>query len=221
MTPVRALAAGALLALAACTVGPDHRQPQVDEITPAGWRWKIAGPSDAAPKGEWWKIFGDPVLDALETQALAASPGLRAAVARVDQARASARLARAQFFPEVTLDPSARRERTSGNLPTPIPARIPAATFNSFSLPLDLTYEIDLWGRVRRSLESARASAQASVADHENVKLTLTADVAINYFLLRALDAEIAALRRVTASSIRSSTSGRSRCLRWSCSRSA
>jgi len=186
--------------LAACTVGPDYRKPDVSELVPAEWRWKPAKSNDAAPKGEWWRAFGDPVLDELEATALAGSPTLRAAVARVDEARAVARIARAEFFPQVTLDPSAKRERTSGNLPTPIPFRVPAANLSTFSLPLDLSYEIDLWGRVRRSLESARAQAEASVSDHQNVLLTLTADVAINYFLVRTLDAEITALRRTVDS---------------------
>ena len=186
--------------LAACTVGPDYRKPDVSELVPAEWRWKPAKSNDAAPKGEWWRAFGDPVLDELEATALAGSPTLRAAVARVDEARAVARIARAEFFPQVTLDPSAKRERTSGNLPTPIPFRVPAANLSTFSLPLDLSYEIDLWGRVRRSLESARAQAEASLSDHQNVLLTLTADVAINYFLVRTLDAEITALRRTVDS---------------------
>ena len=186
--------------LAACTVGPDYRKPDVSELVPAEWRWKPAKSNDTAPKGEWWKAFGDPVLDELEATALAGSPTLRAAVARVDEARAVARIARAEFFPQVTLDPSAKRERTTGNLPTPIPFRVPAANLSTFNLPLDLSYEIDLWGRVRRSLESARAQAEASVSDHQNVLLTLTADVAINYFLVRTLDAEITALRRTVDS---------------------
>ena len=110
-----------------------------------------ANAQDAVPKGEWWKAFGDPVLDNLEATAIAGSPTLRAAVARVDEARATARLARSQFYPQLTLDPTAKRERTSGNLPTPIPFPVPAANIDTFSLPLDLSYEIDLWGRVRRS----------------------------------------------------------------------
>ena len=186
--------------LAACVVGPDYRKPDVSDLVPTEWGWKHARAQDATPKGEWWKAFGDPVLDSLEASALAGSPTLRAAVARVDEARAVARLAHAQFFPDVTLDAVAKRERTSGNLPTPIPIRIPSATLNTFSVPFDLSYEIDLWGRVRRSFESARAQAEASVSDYQNVLLTLTADVAVNYFLVRAFDAEIAALWRTVGS---------------------
>jgi multidrug efflux system outer membrane protein len=194
------LAMTLLVVQSACTVGPDYRKPDVSDIVPNDWHWKPANAQDAVPKGEWWKAFGDPVLDRLEAAAVAGNPTLRGAVARVDEARATARLARSQFYPQVTLDPSAKRERTSGNLPTPIPFPVPAANLDTFSVPLDLSYEIDLWGRVRRSLESARAQAEASVSDQQNVLLTLTADVAINYFMLRTLDAEIGALRRTLVS---------------------
>jgi multidrug efflux system outer membrane protein len=189
-----------LMVLAACTAGPDYRKPDVHELVPAQWKWKPANASDAVPRGEWWKVFGDPTLDALEAGALAGSPTLRAAVARVDEARAVAGIARAAFFPQVTLDAAAKRERTSGNPPTPIPFPVPAATIDTFSLPIDFSYEIDLWGRVRRSLESARAQAEASAADEQSVLLTLTADVAVDYFIVRTLDAEIAALTRTVDS---------------------
>jgi multidrug efflux system outer membrane protein len=190
----------ALILLTACTVGPDYRKPDVHELVPSAWKWKVANANDSAPRGEWWKLFGDSTLDALEASALAGSPTLRAAVARVDEARAVAGLARAAFFPQITLDASAKRERTSGNPPTPIPFPVPAANINTFSLPVDFSYEIDLWGRVKRSFESARAQAEASVSDHESVMLTLTSDVAINYFIVRTLDAEIATLRRTVES---------------------
>jgi multidrug efflux system outer membrane protein len=169
----------------------------VADITPADWRWKIAEPRDAAPKGEWWRVFKDPVLEELESSAVAANQDLRAAVARVDNARAAARISRSELFPEVSLDPMMKRERTSGNLPTPIPIpNIPSSYVSTFSVPLDLSYELDLWGRVRRSFEAAQEDARASVADYRNVLLTLTADVAVDYFLARSLDAEIAVLQQ-------------------------
>ena len=187
----------AALALGACTtVGPDYRKPDLAQLLPGDWRWKVAAPKDAAPKGEWWNVFDDPVLDELQRAAVANSQTLRAAVARVDEARAVARLTRSQFFPELSLDPLIKAERTSGHPPTPIPVKVPAARFTTYSLPLDLRYELDLWGRVRRSFEAAQAQAHASVSDYQNVLLTLTADVATNYFLLRSLDAEVAALQR-------------------------
>lgn len=194
---MRLILAFAALALGACTaVGPDYRKPDLAQLVPGDWRWRVAAPKDEAPKGEWWKVFNDPVLDELQRAALASSQTLRAAVARVDEARAVARLTRSQFFPELSLDPLVKAERTSGNLPTPIPVNVPSARFTTYSLPLDLRYELDLWGRVRRSFEAAQAQAQASVSDYQNVLLTLTADIAANYFLMRALDAEIAVLRR-------------------------
>jgi multidrug efflux system outer membrane protein len=184
------------LLLASCVVGPNYKKPEVANLTPADWRWKPAEPRDEIPKGEWWALFNDPVLARLETRALAENQNLRAVVARVDQARAAARLTRSFLFPELGLEPSLTRQRTSGHLPTPIPVKVPAATLDTFSLPLDLSYEVDLWGRVRRSFEAARAQAQASAADYQNALLTLTADVAVDYFRLRSLELETTTLRR-------------------------
>jgi outer membrane protein, multidrug efflux system len=184
-----------LVLLGACAVGPNYKKPDVTNLTPADWSWRPGEPRDEIPKGQWWSVFNDPVLDRLETEAVNRNQNLQALVARVDQARAAARLTRSQFFPELALDPAFSRQRTSGNLPTPIPVRIPSTYVNSYSLPLDLSYEVDLWGRVRRSFEAARAQAQASVADYQNALLTLTADVAVDYFLLRSLELETASLR--------------------------
>jgi multidrug efflux system outer membrane protein len=191
-----------LLAAVSCAVGPAYQPPNPFEIAPAGWHWKPAEPGDAVPKDGWWNVFHDPVLAGLETNALAGNQNLRAAVARVDQARAAARVTRSQFFPELSLDPSMNRERVSGNEPIPfsIPFKLQPVYINTFSVPLDLSYELDLWGRVRRSFQSAAAQAQASAADTQNILLTLTADVAVNYFLIRSLDAQIAA----TAGAVRS-----------------
>jgi multidrug efflux system outer membrane protein len=194
-TPVL-LCACVLLVTASCTVGPTYQPPAASSIAPADWHWKLAEPSDAVPKGDWWTVFHDPVLAGLETNALAGNQNLRAAVARVDQARAAARLTRSQFFPELSLDPSFSRQRVSGNEPIPFPIKIKPIYLNTYNVPLDLSYELDLWGRVRRSFESAGAQAQATVADSQNILLTLTADIAVNYFLLRALDAQTAAQER-------------------------
>ena len=185
-----------LLALCSCAVGPDYQRPDVSAITPPDWHWKPAEPKDTIPKGEWWKVFKDSDLDELENGAMLNNQDLRAAVARVDEARSVARISRSQFFPELSLDPSLSRQRTSANQPTPIPFELPSVNMNTYSIPLDLSYEIDLWGRVRRSFEAAQAQAQASVSDYHNVLLTLTADVAVNYFLIRALDSEISTLSR-------------------------
>jgi len=188
------LSAGLLLLVtASCTVGPTYQPPVPAQIAPADWHWKLAEPGDALPKGDWWNVFHDPVLAGLESNALAANQNLRAAVARVDQARAAARLTRSQFFPELSLDPSLTRQRVSGNEPLPFPVKLKPVYLDTYSVPLDLSYEIDLWGRVRRSFQSAAAQAQATVADSRNILLTLAADIAVNYFLLRSLDAQIAA----------------------------
>ncbi len=174
------------------TVGPDYKPltnaaPESYKSAELG-QWKEGRPLDSVPKGNWWEVFGDLRLNELESQALIANQSLKAAVARVDQARATARVARADLLPGVNFDPSFNRQRYSPNQSPPFGP----LTANTWQTPLDLSYEIDLWGRVRRGFESARADAQASLAGFGNILLTLQADVAQNYFRLRALDAEIA-----------------------------
>jgi multidrug efflux system outer membrane protein len=174
------------------TVGPDYKQPT--NSAPANYKavdfgaWKEGQPLDNVPKGNWWKIFDDTNLNALESQAVSANQQLKAAVARVDQARDTARIARSELMPSLSLAPSYERQGYSPNA-NPSFGNITANTFNA---PLDLSYEVDLWGRVRRLFQSAHADAQASLADYYNVLLTLQSDVAQNYFALRSLDAEIA-----------------------------
>ena len=173
------------------TVGPDYQPPT--NSAPANYKaaelgsWKEGKPLDQVPKGSWWEVFQDAELDRLERQAAEANQNLRAAIARVDEARATARVARGELLPSLSLEPSWSRQRYS---PNQVP-NFGAITANNFSVPLDFSYELDLWGRVRRSFESARAEAQASLADYYNVLLTLQSDVAQNYFGLRALDAEM------------------------------
>ena len=180
--------------LQGCAVGPNYHRPET--ALPADYKskelgsWKTGTPLDNVPKGTWWEIFGDDTLNELESQAAQANQQLKAAIARVDQARATARVARSELLPSLNLDPSFTRERYS---PNQMPS-FGSLTVNNFQTPLDLSYEIDLWGRVRRGFESARAEAAASLAAFHNVLLTLQADVAQNYFLLRSLDAEIASV---------------------------
>ncbi len=183
----------ALAPLSLCAaVGPNYVHPS--NSVPATYKaaelgaWKEGKPLDNVPKGNWWEVFDDAALDELEAQALNANQQLKAAVARVDEARATARVARSELLPNLNFDPSWQRQRYSPNQ-QPSFGNVTASTF---SVPLDLSYEVDLWGRVRRSFESARADAQASLAAFYNILLTLQADVAQNYFALRALDAEIA-----------------------------
>jgi hydrophobe/amphiphile efflux-1 (HAE1) family protein/NodT family efflux transporter outer membrane factor (OMF) lipoprotein len=173
-------------------VGPDYK-PLTNSVpsyykTMGSGKWKEGRPLDDLPKGSWWEVFGDTNLDALEVQALQANQELNGAFARLEQSRDAARVARGQLLPQVGLAPGFYRERYS---PNEQPSFGPL-TANTFSTPLDFSYEVDLWGRVRRSFESSRADAQASLADYYNVLLTLQSDVAQNYFALRELDREMA-----------------------------
>lgn len=174
------------------TVGPDYQRPTNNVAAhykaESLGEWKQGHPLDHVPKGSWWEIFGDEALNDLQRRAMEANQELKAAVARVDQARATARVARGELLPALDANPAWRRERYSPNQDP----SFGDITVNTFRAPLDLSYEIDLWGRVRRGFEGARADAQASLAAFHNVLLTLHADVAQNYFALRALDAEIA-----------------------------
>jgi hydrophobe/amphiphile efflux-1 (HAE1) family protein/NodT family efflux transporter outer membrane factor (OMF) lipoprotein len=173
-------------------VGPDYK-PLTNSM-PASYKaaeagvWKVGRPLDDLPKGTWWEVFGDTNLNELEAQALQANQKLKGAFARLEQSRDVARVARGQLLPQVDLDPSFYRERYS---PNEQPSFGPL-TANTFNTPLDFSYEVDIWGRVRRSFESSRADAQASLADYYNVLLTLQSDVAQNYFALRELDQEMA-----------------------------
>ena len=177
------------------TIGPDYQRPtnSVPSIYKAAelGSWKEGNPLDSVPKGNWWEVFKDSDLNELEARAIDSNQSLKGALARANQARATARVARADLMPTLNLNPAYVRQRYSPNQ-DPSFGNI---TANTFSVPLDLSYEIDLWGRVRRGFESARADAQASLADFYNVLLTLQADVAQNYFALRALDAELGTVR--------------------------
>ncbi|HUZ06435.1 MAG TPA: efflux transporter outer membrane subunit [Candidatus Paceibacterota bacterium] len=179
------------LLLTGCVVGPDYKKPQV--AAPPDWGWKLAQPSDAAIKSDWWELFQDPVLDQLETQATGTNQLLQIAVAHVDQARAVARIAESHFFPQLSFDPSINSFHTQLNH---VPSEL---TATAYTIPLDLSYEVDLWGKIRRSFQSAQAQADANVADYYNVLLTLHGDVAVNYFLLRQLDAQITLLNETLA----------------------
>jgi multidrug efflux system outer membrane protein len=185
----------ALLALlAGCSVGPNYQRPAPVAL-PMDWRWKKAEPSDAMAKGRWWELFHDENLNRLEELAAAQNQDLQSAVGRVDEARARARLSGASFFPTLTLNPAYTRTQLPRDNPQfskiPIPGILQRyEPYNSFSVPLDFSYEIDIWGRVRRSFESAQALAQASVADYQNVLLTLNSDVAVDYLTIREYDLE-------------------------------
>ncbi|HEY8048411.1 MAG TPA: efflux transporter outer membrane subunit [Ramlibacter sp.] len=195
-----------LLALAAalggCAVGPKYERPAVD--VPAQWKldqpWRVAQPADTAERGPWWQRFGDAQLDALEGQALAASPTLQAATARLTQARAQVDLSTAGLFPQVSLATRAARQRISANRPLSNYGSPNFSTVqNDFTLSFNVAYEADLWGRIRGGVEAARASAQQTEADWQNARLVLTTDVAANYFNLRELDVEMDVLTQSIA----------------------
>ena len=191
-----ALIAGATLG---CTVGPGYKRPTAD--VPNNWKgegpWQAAAPKDAIPKGTWWGIFQDPALNQLEQQLLDANQSLVAARDRLSEARSQARIATAAYFPQATVDPGGQRERLSGNRPlSGSTVALTPVTQNVFSIPFSVSYELDLFGRVRRTLEAANASLQASAADLENVRLVLTAELAADYYNLRELDREAGVVRQ-------------------------
>jgi len=180
-------------ALAACKLGPDYVRPTVE--APAAFKealdsglWKLADPANRPDRGKWWVRYGDPQLDDLESRLNAANQDIVTADARFRQARALAQGARAGYLPTLSAGGSITRLRRSPNAYTN-PARNGDAV-TDLSLGLDGAWELDVWGRVRRSVESRQASAQAFAADLENLRLSLQAELAIDYFLLRSLDAE-------------------------------
>jgi multidrug efflux system outer membrane protein len=182
-----------------CTVGPNYKR--VSAPVPAKWDvsepWRESAPKDGVAKGEWWSAFHDGELSGLEKQALDANQTIQVSAARLEQARASAAVQVATQFPNLGTAPSAERQRLSGNRPanSNFPVASPVSQSN-FVLPFTVGYEVDLFGRRRRSIEAAQASYQASAADLENVRLVITAELAGDYFTLRQLDTELGILNR-------------------------
>jgi len=151
--------------------------------------WKPAEPADQALRGKWWEVYQDPQLNALEEKINISNQSLKAAQAQFTQARATVRYNRADYYPTVTAGVSATRERYSGNRPLNLTPGT-GETANDLVIPVDMSYEPDVWGRVRRSVEAARANAQATLADLESVSLSVHAELAVDYFQARELDAE-------------------------------
>jgi outer membrane protein, multidrug efflux system len=203
---VLSVALATLAFAAGCSVGPRYSRPTAPTPAPDAWKtqppWEQAAPKDAIPKGSWWQVFHDPTLDAYEKQLLQANQSLVAAHDRLEQARSMARVATADMFPQLSTDPSAVRERGSANRPlngqvptivnpvTGVVQPITAYTQSVYSVPFSLSYEVDLFGRVRHNVEAANASLQSTAADLQNVQLVLTAELAADYFSLRELDTE-------------------------------
>jgi NodT family efflux transporter outer membrane factor (OMF) lipoprotein len=187
----RSFAIGAIAAMLvifiACAVGPDYVRPK-DEAPAAykeGAAWKVAQPQEAAVRGAWWKIFQDPQLDALEEQVNISNQNVAAAEAQFRQARALVQAARAGYFPSVAIGASATRSLRSSNI-----LNTPMDQVSDLLLTGTASWEPDIWGKVRRTVEASQAGAQASAADLESIRLSTQAALAQSYFQLCALDAQ-------------------------------
>ena len=178
---LRSSAVPLLFVLAGCAAGPNYSKPDV--LTPPGYKeagdWVLAAPSDAAPRGKWWQAFDDPLLNALMEQVSVSNQTLAAVEARYRQARAAVQGARSGFFPAIGASAVASRSRAGQG-----------SSASRYSVGLDARWEIDLWGRIRRLVEAARAGEEASAADLEAARLSLQAELAIDYFQLRVTDAQ-------------------------------
>jgi NodT family efflux transporter outer membrane factor (OMF) lipoprotein len=180
-----------MLLLAGCTVGPNYKRPAA-EVPPAYkevGNWKPAEPNDQNLSTNWWEIFQDPQLNALEQQVNVSNQNLKAAEAQYTQARAILRYARADYFPTITTNPSASRIKTSANRSPRSPV-FNGITYSDIAIPFELSYQIDVWGRVRRTVESYRDQAQASAGDLVTVNLSMHTELALFYYQARLLDAE-------------------------------
>jgi NodT family efflux transporter outer membrane factor (OMF) lipoprotein len=184
-----------LFFLSGCTAGPNYHRPDV--ATAPAWKeqppWRAADPKDSVPKGDWWTTFADSELSQYEAQALKSNQTIEIARNQLEQARASARITQSGLFPHLVAGVSAQRSQNSAGRPTTtgIPLLAPT-TANDFLIPFNISWEPDVFGGTRRSVESANATYQASAAGLENVRLVITSELAVDYFSLRELDAEIA-----------------------------
>jgi NodT family efflux transporter outer membrane factor (OMF) lipoprotein len=182
--------------LGGCSLAPTYSTPSspppADAYAEAA-DWRKAEPLDDRVRGAWWTMFQDPTLDALEVKVSNANQNIKAAFARLQEARAATRIARADLVPTLNVGASATRERVSQNSPTYVPGH--KLTYNKFDVEADLSYELDLWGRVRNSVNSAKANQQASVADLAALDLEQHAELASDYYTLRGEDAELVLLQ--------------------------
>ncbi|MEO6917839.1 MAG: efflux transporter outer membrane subunit [Collimonas sp.] len=185
--------------LAGCASGPDYKKPELE--MPAAWQseepFHAAAPDDGALKGNWWETFQDARLNQLEQLALEQNQTLRIAAARLEQARQQVTVSAAGLFPQVNLQTGAARQKISANRPLSAYGTPNQSTVqNNFQLGFAVNYEADLFGRVRRTVEQARASSEQAGADFENARLVLMSELAADYFNLRELDAEIDVVRQ-------------------------
>ncbi len=186
---VTAAGAIALMFFAGCTVGPDYVRPALE--APATYKeidgWKMAQPKDNAIRGAWWEIFNEPELNALEEQVEVSNQNIAAAEANFREARALVQQARANYFPTITVGIGVNNSSRSTTI---LGGSTVRTTPTQYSLPIDVSWELDVWGRIRRQVESSQAGAQASAADLQNAKLSAQTELAQDYFQLRTLDAQ-------------------------------
>src|ERR1017187_7590469 len=187
--------------LAGCVVGPKYHRASIDtpgaykELTPPDFQntdgWKVAQPKDDALRGKWWEIFNEPQLNALEEKVNVSNQNIASAAASFLAARALVKEARSQLFPTVTTNPSitVQRPPSSSGSGSGVGSKSSTGTFTNYTLPFDATWQPDLFGRIRNTVKAAAYGAQASAADLENIRLTVQAEVAADYFQLRGQDA--------------------------------
>lgn len=174
------------------TVGPDHQTPEMHlpaAFSQGGVKWKRQSPDSQPRPRSWWTLYRDPTLNSLVERSLAENQNLQAAAARVEQARALSRAARTLYFPNIEIGPGA--DRTKFRFRGPGGG---SSIMNNFAVPVDLRYEIDLWGKVRRQIESAQASEAAAAESLHAMRLSISGEVAQTYWALRAVDADRAVL---------------------------
>lgn len=181
----------ALLLATGCNIGPKYAKPSApvppaykETQAPGSGDWILAQPSDDLARGNWWERFGDRELNALEEKVSVSNQNIAAAAANVQAARAAIRAAQAQYFPSATLNPAISANRISSAFGQSV-----GANYTTYSTPIEASWEPDLRGRVRKTKEANAIAAQASVADLENVRLSAQADLASDYYQLRAQDA--------------------------------
>jgi NodT family efflux transporter outer membrane factor (OMF) lipoprotein len=200
------------LALSGCTVGPNYQRPaalatpgapalptaykELPPPNPPNGTWKQAQPADAALKGNWWEVYHDPQLNALEEKIAVSNQTLKAAYEQYLQAREQVRIARSSYYPTLSAGPSTSRQRTTGNSPS----ATRGLTFSTYAITGQVLWEPDLWGQIRRTVEQARANAQASAADLANVDLSVRSELAEDYFEMRGLDLQKQLLDNTVAS---------------------
>jgi NodT family efflux transporter outer membrane factor (OMF) lipoprotein len=189
-------ACGLATAITGCTVGPNYHRPTsapppltYRELPPPPGTWSAAAPADALARGQWWELFGDPGLTALENRLTSGNLQMQAAFENYSAAAAAVRQARADYYPTIALGPGISRDRLSTNRPTFV-SQLSPSQYNDFTLTGQANWQPDFWGRVRREVEGARANAQALAADQANVELSVRTELAVDYYQLRGLDAQ-------------------------------